>query len=64
MGAHRKKLTKLLIGIIIGNSVPLTLALISFAWFYSNTSIVVMDILVMELNNILMRLLLHCISIT
>ena len=37
MGRHRKKLTKLLIGVIIGNSVPLTLAVISFAWFYSNT---------------------------
>ena len=37
MGVHRKKLTKLLIGVIVGNSVPLTLAVISFAWFYSNT---------------------------
>ena len=37
MSVHRKKLTKLLIGCIIGNSVPLTLAVISFAWFYSNT---------------------------
>lgn len=36
MGRH-KKITKLLIGVIIGNSVPLTLAVISFAWFYSNT---------------------------
>ncbi|MCR5309438.1 MAG: hypothetical protein K6E21_04955 [Bacilli bacterium] len=37
MDVHRKKLTKLLIGVIVGNSVPLTLAVISFAWFYSNT---------------------------
>ena len=37
MGVHRKKLTKLLIGIVIGNSLPLALAVISFAWFYANT---------------------------
>ena len=37
MGVHKKKLTKLLIGLIIGNSLPLTLAIVSFAWFYSNT---------------------------
>ena len=37
MSVHRKKLTKILIGLIIGNSLPLALGLISFAWFFKNT---------------------------
>ena len=34
---HRKKFAKLLVACLIGNSLPLIMGIISFAWFYSNS---------------------------